>query len=528
MRYRPATVTRGVLEFRVLGPLEVVDDDGPIRLGGPRQRATLAILILSRNRVVPVERLADELYAGRPPVSAVTQVQRQVSELRRALGSADAIKTRPPGYALPIRDAELDLARFERLAAAADDARSRDDCEGAAALLREALALWRGPALADLAYESFARAAAERLEELRLAALEDRIEAELALGRHAVLAAELEGLVAEHPLREHLWGQRMLALYRSGRQAEALGAYRSARHTLVEGFGIEPSAPLQALERAILNHDPSLELGAAGRRDRAGCVLVASSRDEALAPLVELARSLPAELVVARLVADERELAEASAAVGGHRARARTAAFTTSDPAGDTVRLAVANNAGLVIVDAPPSLDAPTLPAGLFALLDRSPADVAVLSGGRFDAAGGVYVPFGGGEHDWAALELGAWIASATGAPLRLVGTRADPEHGRRDASRLLADASLAVQRVVKVDPVPVLTSPDELVGAVAGGGLVAVGISPRWRHEGIGASRRALVREARPPILLVHRGPSPSALAPREARTHFTWTVGG
>ena len=187
-RYRPATVT-AVLEFRVLGPLEVVGEDGPVRLGGPRQRATLAILLLNANRVVPVERLADELYAGRPPVSAVTQVQRQVSELRRALGSADAIETRPPGYVLHVRDEDFDLARFERLTDEAERALSRDDAAAAAALLREALGLWRGPPLADLAYESFARAAGERLEELRLAALEERIEAELALGRHAALAA---------------------------------------------------------------------------------------------------------------------------------------------------------------------------------------------------------------------------------------------------------------------------------------------------------------------------------------------------
>src|SRR5262249_19846134 len=134
-------------------------------------------------------------------------------------------------------------------------------------------------------------------------------------------------------------------------------------------------------------------------------------------------------------------------------------------------------------------------------------------------AARGVHVPFGGGEHDWAALELAAVLASATGAPLRLVGTRADPRTGRRDASRLLADASLAVQRVVEIDAASVLADPGELV--------VAVGISPRWRHEGIGATRQPLGRAARPPVLLVHRGPRPGLLAPRESRTRFTWTLG-
>ena len=173
-RYRVAIdrlPSRTVLEFRVLGPLEVVGEDGPVTLGGTRQRATLAILLLNANRVVPVERLADELYAGRPPVSAVTQVQRQVSELRRALGSADVIETRPPGYVLRLRDEAFDLARFERLTADAEQAGARDDPGRAAALLRDALELWRGPPLADLAYESFAAASCERLEEMRLAAL---------------------------------------------------------------------------------------------------------------------------------------------------------------------------------------------------------------------------------------------------------------------------------------------------------------------------------------------------------------------
>jgi DNA-binding SARP family transcriptional activator len=516
-----------VLEFRVLGPLEVVGETGSLRLGGPRQRATLAILLLQANRVVPVERLADELYGGRPPVSAVTQVQRQISELRRALGAADAIETRPPGYVLHLRDDDLDLARFERLTAKAESARAREDVEAAAGLLREALALWRGPPLADLAYESFARAAVERLEELRLAALEARIEADLVLGRHAALTAELEGLVAEHPLRERLRGQQMLALYRSGRQAEALEVYRLTRQSLVESFGIEPSTPLQALERAILMQDPALDPGGAPAPGPARTVLVAPSRDDGVEALVGLAAVLRAQLVVARVVLDERELAGAATAVGLHRSHARTAAFTSDDPAADLVRLASANEADFVLVDAPPDLDSGQLPLPLAELLERSPAHVGVLSGNRPDPARGVYVPFGGGEHDWAALEFGAWVASATGAPLRLVGTRADARSGRRDASRLLADASLAVQRVADVDAAPLLASPDGLVDAVAEAGLVVVGISPRWRHEGIGAARRALVRAARPSVLLVHRGPRPGGFAPHENRTRFTWTLG-
>ncbi len=319
----------------------------------------------------------------------------------------------------------------------------------------------------------------------------------------------------------------MLALYRSGRQAEALEVYRLTRQALVEGFGIEPSGPLQALERAILRQEPVLDPGGTPVPGPARTVLVAPSRDQKVEALVELAAVLPAQLVVARLVLHERELAGAATAVGLHRSHARTAAFTSDDLAADLVRLASANESDLVLVDAPPNLDAAQLPLPLAGLLDRSPAHVGVLSGDRPDPARGVFVPFGGGEHDWAALELGAWLASATGAPLRLVGTRADPRSGRRDASRLLADASLAVQRVADVDAAPLLAGTDRLVDAVAEAGLVAVGISPRWRHEGIGTVRRALVRAAWPPVLLVHRGPRPGGLAPRESRTRFTWTLG-
>ncbi len=509
----------------MLGPLEAVGDDGPVRLGGPRQRATLAILLLSANRVVPVERLADELYAGRPPVSAVTQVQRHISELRRALGSAEAIETRPPGYLLRLADGALDLARFERLTDQAERLTGEDDA-AAAALLREALDLWRGPPLADLAYQSFARAAVERLDELRLAAFEARVDTDLALGRHAALVPEVEALVAEQPLRERLRGQLMLALYRSGRQADALEVYRVTRKLLVESFGLEPSAPLQALERAILTHDRSLELGPAPAPARTRTVLVAPSRDDSAAALMGLAAHVPATLVVARLVAAESMLSAASEVVATFRPQARTAAFTSADPVADLARLAAANDANLVLVDAPADVDAPVLPPWLAELFERSPAHVAALVGGPVDLTRGIHVPFGGGEHDWAALELAASLASSAPCPLQLVGTRADPSSGRRDASRLLADASLAVQRVVDIDAAPLLADPDGLVDAVADAGLVAVGISPRWRDEGIGATRRALVHAARPAVLLVHRGPRPGVLAPSKSGTRFTWTL--
>jgi hypothetical protein len=192
------------------------------------------------------------------------------------------------------------------------------------------------------------------------------------------------------------------------------------------------------------------------------------------------------------------------------------------------VRLARTYDVELVLLGLPPIEDA--LPDDLAKILDASPADVALLAGHVDVARGdGVFVPFGGSDHDWAALELGAWLALATSAPLRLIGTTADPRRERRDASRLLADASLSVQRLVGVGTQPVLADPTEeaLVAAVESATVVAVGISPRWRSDGIGAVRRALVDHAAPPTLLVHRGPRPGGLAPRGSRTRFTWSIG-
>lgn len=535
--YRPPPV----LEFRILGPLEVVDEHGPVRLGGPKQRATLAILLLDANRVVSVDRLADDLYDGAAPVTAVTQVQRQISELRKLLG-AHTVETRAPGYVLRLRPEQLDLRRFERLTADATSSLDAGEHRRAADLIREALALWRGPALADVAYESFAQPAIERLEEIRLAALEQRIDADLALGRHADLIGELEQLVREHPLQERFCAQLMVALYRAGRQSEALDLYRGLREQLLEVLGLEPTPALQELERAILTHDASLAVARVGPEVGstavAQAILVVASASDQLDALLSVAEPLALsprrELIVACVFEDERDLEREATAANARRAslrpETRTAVFTTLDPAGDVIRLASTNDAGVVLVAGPSGLDADRLPDAIRAIFERSTADVGVLSarGSARETGAGVFVPFGGGEHDWAALELGAWLASASGAPLRLVGTKADPPSGRRDASRLLADASLAAQRVVGVDTRPVLAelTEDALVAAVEDATFVVAGVSPRWRREGIGDARRALVRRAHPPVLLVHHGPRPGGLAPRESRTRFSWTL--
>ena len=253
------------MEFRLLGPLEVLDSDRPVPLGRGRQRALFALLLIHANEVVSTDRLIDQLWGEAPPRTALKSVQVYVSRLRKELGDGRLV-TSPPGYVLRTDPPEVDVCRFERLVADADGV----DPQLAADRLRSALELWRGPPLTDLAYEPFAQAEIARLEELRAAATEKRIDADLACGRHAELIGELESLVAQHPLWERLRSQLMLALYRSGRQADALAAYRKARRELSEGLGLEPGEELRALEQAILRHDPSLDLpdGAAPRRSR--------------------------------------------------------------------------------------------------------------------------------------------------------------------------------------------------------------------------------------------------------------------
>jgi YVTN family beta-propeller protein len=246
------------MEYRILGPLEVFEGDRQLALGGTRQRALLAILLLHANEVVSTDRLVDELWGENPPESGPKALQVAVSQLRKTLQTASAdglLVTRAPGYVLQVDEGELDRNRFERLVR--DAGRERDPGKRADQL-RKALALWRGPPLGDLAYESFAQPAIAHLEEERLAALEERIEADLEAGQDAALVGELEELVARHPLRERVRGQLIVALYRSGRQADALHVYQDARRTLVEELGVEPGPELQELQKAVLDHDPAL------------------------------------------------------------------------------------------------------------------------------------------------------------------------------------------------------------------------------------------------------------------------------
>jgi DNA-binding SARP family transcriptional activator len=251
------------VDFRLLGPLEVAGDGdgGPTApIGTGRQRARLALLVLHANETLTSDRLIGELWGESPPPSAVKMLHNQISALRRALGDG-RLETHGHAYRLAVRPGERDLDRFDDLVTRGRAALDADP-EGAAELLRRALALWRGPPLADLAYEPFAIAEIGRLEERRWTAFEMRIDAELALGRHAEAVPELEAAVTAQPPRERLHGRLMLALYRSGRQAEALQADRRARRTLVDEIGVEPGAPLGELHGAILAQDPALGLPA--------------------------------------------------------------------------------------------------------------------------------------------------------------------------------------------------------------------------------------------------------------------------
>ncbi len=248
------------MEFRLLGPVEVLRDGRPVALGGAKPRALLALLLLHANEVVSRDRLIDALWGDRPPGTAGHSLDVQISRLRKAFEPDELLLTQSGGYVLQVEPEQIDVHRFERLLEAGRRANAAGKPAEALEVLEAALGLWRGAALADLSYETFTRTEIERLEELRLVATEERIEAELALGRHDTLIPELEALTAKHPLRERLRGQLMLALYRAGRQAEALRVYSDARKRLVDELGIEPGSALKELEQAILRQDPALDL----------------------------------------------------------------------------------------------------------------------------------------------------------------------------------------------------------------------------------------------------------------------------
>jgi DNA-binding SARP family transcriptional activator/streptogramin lyase len=284
------------MEFRILGPVEVVDGGCVVPLGPSRQRALLALLLLHANDVVSRDRLIDDLWGERAPETAAASLHTYVSQLRKVLKAGNdaeprVLVTRTPGYVIEVDPERVDLKRFELLAGKGKRHLVAGDAAAAAGTLAEALSLWRGPPLQEFGSVPFALAERLRLEDLGVSALEDRLEADLALGRHQELIAELEALTREHPFRERLQSQLMLAFYRSGRQAEALETYRKTRRRLAEELGIEPGPALQELEQAILNHDTTLRPPSAAEKPSADRRRI-RGRALAIAALVALGLTL--------------------------------------------------------------------------------------------------------------------------------------------------------------------------------------------------------------------------------------------
>ena len=506
-----------MIEFRILGPFAVLQDAKPLPIQGAKERAVLAMLLLNAGQVVSADHLIDALWESEAPATARNSLHVRIATLRKTLGS-DRIETRPTGYAVHVQPGELDLQRFEQLI-----------LRGSAEDLREALALWSGSPLADFARERWATSAIARLEEMRLLALERLADIDLGLGRHAELVGQLEAELVEHPFRERLRAQLMLAFYRSGRQADALAAYRAGRAAMVEQLGIEPYPAMQELEQAILRQDPALDLGQPGEVERS--ILVAAldgARLEGLAEMADaLARRSRRTLILTRPIAPDGDLADATAVLQALSDRlvaagtaTRVAAFRSASPGHDVARFAAEQDVDLVLVDGSTALlDDPSVAD----LLDASPCDVAIVSAGE-PADGPIVVPFIGADHDWSAVELGAWLAGGRDGKLTLVG----PTDDDRDSSRLLASASIAVQRALGVTVVPVVIPPgaDDLIEVANGASVVAVGLSDRWRTEGIGPVRSGLATRAVPPVILVHRGLRPGGLAPPDGLSRFTWSV--
>jgi len=488
-----------MMNYLVLGPFEARAAGEPVALPGGKPRALLALLLLNAERVVATDALIEGLW-HRPPPSAPKVLQAHVSQLRKTLG-AEAIDTSPGGYRLT--HTESDIARFEDIA---ETARTTADLAQRARLYRDALSLWRGPALAEFRREPFAAAAGRRLAELRLEILTRRIETELTLGEHERLVPELQTLVEAEPLREHLRAQLMIALYRCGRQADALACYREGRQILVDRLGIEPGAELQDLERRILRHD------LADRQQptvRGAIVCTDGVPLELVAPLARDGR----ELLLVDLVDDAAAIADRTAALEQLRVSLdppiRIACFTSTDRHADIARLAAEQQAELAVVS-----------ARYDGLLDP-PCDVVVIpTVCRFRAEGSILVPFGGRREEWSAIELGAWLARSHGLPLRLLGVHA--QDGQRDASRTLASASLALQRFTATAVETALVAPG--VDGILSQPGAAIVLS---RRDGdLDPTRQSLIRRATVPVLLVRAGLKPGGIAPEHTLTQFSWSL--
>ena len=461
------------MDFRLLGPLEVVGDgDYALLLGAGRRRALLAYLLLHPNEAVPSDRLIDALWGESPPATAAQMVQNQVSALRRELGANGRLETHGSAYRLNLAAGERDLDRFETLVRAGR-ARLELDPTGAAQTLLEALALWRGPALADLAYEPFAQAEIARLEELRWSAFEALADARLALGDHAALVPELERAVVEQPLRERMYAQLMLGLYRSGRQADALAVYRRGRELLVDQIGVEPGTELRAMHAAVLAHDPALELpvalppelasgspllaGRAAELDLLRTRLAAARRGHGSVVLVlgppgigktrlaaELARTAVRHGVALTYVGDATSFADARAAVDRAGAQSEPTLLILDD-VDDAPPPAAADRALLVLVlrRGPPAIPGERLELG--PLDADAVAAIAALYGAPPELPGaGVPLAVHRAAAEWARAATARQVAESAG---RAAVERTDLRAAEADVARHVSAAQAASER---------------------------------------------------------------------------------
>jgi YVTN family beta-propeller protein len=495
-----------MIEYRILGPVEVSADGRVIEIGGPRLRRLLAILLLHANEPVSRGILVHDLWGDQPPVGAQGSLEVYISRLRKALGSP-VLLTRPGAYCLQVGDGQLDSQRFERLVGQGRAELAADAPGLAAASLRAALRLCRGPALGDLSGESFAQVEAGRLEELRLGATEDRVEADLALGRHGDVVGELEALVAVHPLRERLHGQLMLALYQGGRQAESLSAYRAARQMMVRELGLEPGPALQRLHGAILRQDPALNLPGTA---------AAPALDLAVAGRAAGLRLRTAR--VAALAAFGAGILAAGLLLGFHGPAARQATL-----AGASGLVAV-NTASDQIVDATTLAGAPGAVSG-----GSGSVWVADPGGGkvsRVDPGSGAEVDrilVGGGPGSITSGAGAIWVASTVGATVTRIDpateavTQTIPLPGTAPGAIAYGAGGLWVadpvaRELFEVDPatgslrrtLPLDLQPSAL--AIVGGALWVAGYDTGTIEKVDPASGRAVAR--------VHVGNGPVALA--------------
>ena len=510
-------------------------DDVRVELGGARRRAFLALLVLNAGRVLGRDRLIDDLWGGRPPRTAEHVLQVYASALR-ALLVDDVLIARPPGYLLDVPADAIDLTRFERLVATAQAALADGSHDLAGSTLDSAAALWRGPVLEELAHEEFVQPEARRLDELRLEARELRAEAGIRSGVDAALIGSLRALTVEHPLRERAHALLVRALAATGRQAEALAEYSAIRTRLDEELGIEPGPELRSAQLAVLRQEVApARAEIADDLAPARTVLAVATDPLRLAAVTEAADAVASgsgrELIVACVLdtASRAELpaaaAAATAAACAATCPARSAAFASRHAPSAIAGLAAEHDVDLVV------LECGAIPAGgrlagdVLAVLEQTTADVALLIGAPPTAGAPIASPFGGGSHDWGAVELAALIARGRGDGLRLIGIATDDD----DASRLVARAALALQHAIGLNAEPALAEPGaaSLIAAAAGCGGLVIGLSDRWRAEGLGALRGALA-ESSGSVLAVRRGVRPGLLAPPSSRTRFSWSIAG